>query len=145
MNDSGTNGGGAGQDTLGEVTALVRQTLALGDDEPVAADQLVFYDLNFTSMDMLDLLFRLEQHFRIQIPEGTIYNLARGDMSEEEFARDAVLTDAGRERLMRLLYDTPPQVFPERIHATTLPRYCTVGAFARLVEHKLAARRGVTG
>jgi len=139
-NAAGGDGNGVRKETLDEVTALVRETLALADDEAVGAEQLVFYDLNFTSMDMLDLLFRLEEHFRIQIPEGTIYHLARGDLAEEEFARDAVLTEAGRERLMRLLYDTPPQIFPERIHATTLPRYCTVGAFARLVEHKLAAK-----
>ena len=94
-------------------------------------------------MDLLDLLFRIEQHFQIQIPEGTIYHLARGDLAEAEFAEDAVLTEAGRERLMNLLYDTPKELFPPRIHATTLPRFCTVGAIVRLVDHKLAHdRRG---
>jgi hypothetical protein len=89
-------------------------------------------------MDLLDLLFRIEQHFKIQIPEGTIYQLARGDLDEAEFAVDAVLTEAGRLRLMALLYDTPKELFPPRIHATTLPRFCTVGAIVRLVDHKLA-------
>ena len=124
-----------------EVSALVRQTLAQPEDEPVLPEQLLFYDLNFTSLDMLDLLFRLEQHFDISIPEGTIYKLARGEMPDADFANGAVLTTAGRESLMRLLYDSPPQIFPARIHATTLPRYCTVGAITRLVEHKLAERQ----
>ena len=128
------------RDTLAEVAMLVRQTLALPDSEPIGAKQLFFYDLGFTSMDLLDLLFRLEQHFEIEIPEGTIYHLARGDLEESEFAEDAVLTDAGRARLMQLLYDTPPELFPPRIHATTLPRFCTVGAIVRLVDHKLAQR-----
>ncbi|HYY56104.1 MAG TPA: phosphopantetheine-binding protein [Pyrinomonadaceae bacterium] len=123
-----------------EVSALVRQTLAVAEDEPVLPEQLLFYDLNFTSLDMLDLLFRLEQHFDISIPEGTIYKLARGEMPDEDFADGAVLTTAGRASLMRLLHDSPPQIFPARIHATTLPRYCTVGAITRLVEHKLAER-----
>jgi acyl carrier protein len=126
------------RDTHAEVATLVRQTLALPESEPVAPQQLFFYDLGFTSMDLLDLLFRLEQHFRIEIPEGTIYHLARGDLPEAEFAEDAVLTEAGRQRLMTLLYDTPKELFPARIHATTLPRFCTVGAIARLVDHKLA-------
>ncbi|HEV2914412.1 MAG TPA: acyl carrier protein [Pyrinomonadaceae bacterium] len=124
--------------TFAEVSALVRQTLAAPDTEPVLPEQLLFYDLNFTSIDLLDLLFRLEQHFNIRIPEGTIYKLARGEMPDAEFAQGSVLTDAGRERLMRLLHDSPPQIFPARIHVTTLPRYCTVGAITRLVEHKLA-------
>ena len=123
---------------LGEVATLVRQTLALPESEPISPEQLFFYDLGFTSMDLLDLLFRIEQHFQIQIPEGTIYHLARGDLAEAEFAEDAVLTEAGRERLMNLLYDTPKELFPPRIHATTLPRFCTVGAIVRLVDHKLA-------
>jgi len=123
--------------TFAEVSALVRQTLALPDTEAISPQQLFFYDLGFTSMDLLDLLFRLEQHFGIEIPEGTIYQLARGDLSEAEFAEDAVLTEVGRARLMDLLYDTPKELFPARIHATTLPRFCTVGAITRLVEYKL--------
>jgi acyl carrier protein len=126
------------RDTLGEVVTLVRQTLALPQTEPIAGQQLFFYDLGFTSMDLLDLLFRIEQHFLIEIPEGTIYHLARGDLNETEFAEDAVLTEAGRQRLMTLLYDTPRELFPPRIHATTLPRFCTVAAITRLVDHKLA-------
>ena len=128
----------SGRDTAAEVVTLVRQTLALPETEPISPQQLFFYDLGFTSMDLLDLLFRIEQHFQIEIPEGTIYHLARGDLSEAEFAQDAVLTEAGRQRLMNLLYDTPKELFPPRIHATTLPRFCTVGAITRLVDHKLA-------
>ena len=120
-------------DTHAEVATLVRQTLALSESEPILPQQLFFYDLGFTSMDLLYLLFRLEQHFEIEIPEGTIYHLA-------EFAEDAVLTEAGRRRLMNLLYDTPEELFPARIHATTLPRFCTVGAITRLVDHKLAEK-----
>lgn len=125
------------RDTSVEVATLVRQTLALPESEPVSPQQLFFYDLGFTSMDLLDLLFRIEQHFQIEIPEGTIYHLARGDLTEAEFAQDAVLTEAGRQRLMNLLYDTPKELFPPRIHATTLPRFCTVDAITRLVDHKL--------
>jgi acyl carrier protein len=130
------------QDTLAQVTELIRKTLALSEAEPVEPKQLFFYDLGFTSMDLLDLLFRIEQHFQISIPEGTIYHLARGEMPESEFAVDGVLSEKGRQRLMAMLYDTPPEIFPARIHATTLPRYCTVGAFVRLVDHKLGTGSG---
>jgi acyl carrier protein len=127
--------------TFGQVAALVRQTLALPETEPIEPQQLLFYDLGFTSMDFLDLLFRIEQYFQINIPEGTIYHLARGEMPESEFAEDAVLSEAGRQRLMTMLHDTPAEIFPARVHATTLPRYCTVAAFVRLVDHKLAQRQ----
>lgn len=126
--------------TFAEVAGLVRKTLGVPDTELIEPQQLFFYDLGFTSMDLLDLLFRIEEHFQISIPEGTIYHLARGDMDEREFAQDAVLSEAGRQRLMELLNDSPPEIFPARIHATTLPRYCTVAAIVRLVDYKLAQR-----
>ena len=129
------------RNTTAEVTMLVRQTLALPESETILPQQLFFYDLGFTSLDLLDLLFRLEQHFQIEIPEGTIYHLARGDLDEAAFAEDAILSAKGRERLMALLHDTPAEVFPERIHATTLPRFCTVAAMTRLVDHKLAEKQ----
>ncbi len=125
-------------DVLQRVAELVRQTLALPESEPITPEQLLFYDLGFTSMDLLDLLFRIEQHFQIRIPEGTIYQLARGEMPEGDFAHEGVLSEVGRRKLMELLHDSPAEIFPARIHASTLPRYCTVAAFVRLVEHKLA-------
>lgn len=130
------------QDTFEQVAGLIKKTLALQESEPIESKQLFFYDLGFTSMDLLDLLFRIEQHFGISIPEGTIYHLARGEMPETEFATDGVLSEPGRQRLMAMLHDTPPEIFPARIHATTLPRYCTVGAFVRLVDHKLGTGSG---
>jgi acyl carrier protein len=125
-------------DTLAAVIELVRDTLGLPDDERIFGQQLLFYDLAFTSLDLLDLLYRVEERFAIAIPEGTLYRLARGDLDEAAFAERGHLTPIGRERLMALLPDTPPQVFPDRIHAQTLPRYCTVAAIARLVDHQLA-------
>jgi acyl carrier protein len=123
-----------------QVVALVRETLALAVTEAIDPAQLLFYELAFTSMDLLDLLFRVEDHFGIAIPEGTLYALARGDLDDAAFASDGMLTAAGRDRLIALLWDTPTSVFPEQIHASTLPRYCTVGAIARLVQYKLAEK-----
>ena len=128
---------------LDVVVGMIRDSLSLSgrDGETISSDTLLFYQLAFTSMDLLDLLFRIEQHFDITVPEGTLYALARGEMSESEFATDGVLTTAGRARLMALLHDTPAEVFPPRIHAASLPRFCTVGAIARLVDARMASRQ----
>src|SRR5437588_6515824 len=90
------------------VASAIRATLGLPGEEPIQAEQLLFYDLAFTSMDMLDMLFRVEDHFKISIPENTFYNLAKGELPEPAFAEGAVLTPAGRQRLMALLHDSPP-------------------------------------
>ncbi|HUS28204.1 MAG TPA: acyl carrier protein [Kofleriaceae bacterium] len=117
------------------VAGLVRETLSLGNDIDVKPDQLLFYDLEFTSLDLLDLLFRVEEQLGVAIPEGTIYRHARGDTPDEQFAEKGYLTPLGRERLMTLLSDSPPAIFPDKIHVQALPRYITVGALVRLVDH----------
>jgi len=119
--------------TLDDLTTLIRETLSLGDVE-IRPDQLLFYDLEFTSLDLLDLLFRIEEVLGVHIAEGTIYRLARGELSDEEFADKNYLTPLGRERFMALLADTPAPIFPDRIHTQSLPRFCTVGALVRLVD-----------
>jgi acyl carrier protein len=119
--------------TLDDLTALIRETLSLGDIE-IRADQLLFYDLEFTSLDLLDLLFRIEEVLGVHIAEGTIYRLARGELSDEQFADKNYLTPLGRDHLMKLLADTPAPIFPERIHTQSLPRFCTVGALVRLID-----------
>jgi acyl carrier protein len=124
---------------LDAVAALVRETLSLGDVE-IRADQLLFYDLELTSLDLLDLLFRVEETLGVAIPEGTIYRLARGEVPEEQFAEKGYLTPLGREKLMALLSDSPASIFPEKIHVQALPRYITVGALVRLVDHLQEAR-----
>jgi acyl carrier protein len=124
--------------TIDAVARLVRDTLGLPAETEVRGDQLLFYDLAFTSLDLLDLLYRVEEEFAIAIPEGTLYGLARGELDDAAFADKGHLTPLGRERLMALLADTPAPVFPEKIHVQTLPRYCTVAAIARLVDHKRA-------
>lgn len=121
--------------TVEKVIELVRETLSLPGEEPIRAEQLLFYDLDFTSLDLLDLLYRVEEHFGVAIPEGTLYGLARGDVDDAAFADRGHLTPLGRERLMVLLSDSPASIFPEKIHTQTLPRYCTVAAIARLVDH----------
>jgi acyl carrier protein len=125
----------AGSGTFAEVAALVRATQALPPDRAIRPEHLLFYDLAFSSMDLLDLLFRIEDHFGVTIAEGTLLRLARGDLPDAAFADGGTLTPLGRARLMALLADTPAAIFPERIATDGLPRFATVGAIARLVDH----------
>jgi acyl carrier protein len=121
--------------TFVEVAALVRATQALPADRAIRPEHLLFYDLAFSSMDLLDLLFRIEDHFGVTIAEGTLYGLARGDLPDAAFADGGTLTPLGRERLMALLSDTPAAIFPDRVATDGLPRFATVGAIARLIDH----------
>jgi acyl carrier protein len=135
------NSGTGGPSTFERVAQIARETQAKPDTTIIEPTHLLFNDLAFSSMDLLDFLFRVEDTFGVVIAEGTLHRLARGDLSEGEFAKDGFLLPVGRERLMALLADTPAQLFPAQIDTATLPRYCTVGAIGRLVDHLLAEAR----
>lgn len=129
-------------EVLDGVIELVRETLALDDATPVRPEQLLFFDLQLSSMDFLDLLFRVEERFGVRIPEGTLRGFAQGELSDDAFAQEGALTPLGRERLMALLADAPLELFLARISTQVLYCFCIVAAVARLVEHRRAQAGG---
>lgn len=123
-----------------EVFDEVRRVLNLESDAPLHPAQLVFEDLGLDSLDLVELIYRLERRFSISIEPGTLVRLARGDIAETDFFDDVFLSALGRARVRELLHDTPPERFPAEIHRSTIPLYATIGALARVVHRLLAAR-----
>ena len=91
--------------TQDEIFETVRDQLveALGlDDDEVERDSTLFGDLGAESIDMLDIVFRLEKEYDIKIPRGELFPDPEM-MSGEEFVADGKVTEAGiaamREKL----------------------------------------------
>ena len=73
--------------TQAEIYEKVQSTLvdALGvDDVDVKPDAMLFGDLGAESIDLLDIVFRLERNFGIKIPRGELFpeNVSDPDMVE---------------------------------------------------------------
>jgi acyl carrier protein len=68
-------------------------------------------DLGSESIDFLDIVFRLERAFKVKIPRGKIVEEARGDLSEAEFEKGGVVSDAGLARLKLFLNEVPDDRF----------------------------------
>jgi acyl carrier protein len=73
--------------THDEIFKKVRTTLvdALGvEEEDVTADASLRNDLGAESIDLLDIVFRLERNFGIKIPRGELFpeNMSDPDMTE---------------------------------------------------------------
>jgi len=126
--------------TLEEITAGIVEDVhtALGTTVEVKPTSLLFYDLDFSSMDLLDLLFLAEERFGVRISQNDalLVQLA-GDGDASDCVVEGLLTDEARQRLLALLPDTPANLFPPRVPAASLYRYCTVSALARLVAHEI--------
>jgi len=107
---------------------------ALGREaEDVKLDASLIDDLGAESIDFLDIVFRLERAFKVKIPRGKIVEDARGDLSEAEFDKGGVVSDAGIQRLKSFLSEVPAERFKSPLNVTDIPRLFTVETFCKIV------------
>ena len=87
-----------------EVFTKVREALveALAvDEEEVAADASIMGDLGAESIDMLDIVFRLEKAFGFKIPPGDLF--PDNVLNNPEYVDNGKLTEAGLAKLKESL------------------------------------------
>jgi len=107
---------------------------ALGcDKEKVKLDASLIGDLGAESIDFLDIIFRLERAFKVKIPRGKIVEEARGQLSESEFEKGGVVTEAGVARLKSFLSEVPPERFKTPLKSAEIPKLFTTETFCKMV------------
>jgi acyl carrier protein len=126
----------ADQDVGAVVCKVVAE--ALGRDVEVRVTSNLMNDLGAESLDFLDIVFKLEQTFGIQITRGEMERAARGDMSEEEFAPSGVISDAGLTRLRELMPEAADRIKPGLRPMQILSLF-SVQTFVNIVSAKRAA------
>ena len=114
------------------VAAAIAQALARNSAE-VHLDSRLFADLEAESIDLLDIVFRLEREFKVQIPRGRIIEDARGDLAEAEFENNGVLTAAGLARLREYLSEVPAENFRPKMNLADVPMLFTVETMCKMV------------
>lgn len=94
-------------------TVRVKIAEAIGvDDSEVRHDTNLMEELGAESIDFLDIVFKLEQTFDIEITRGALEQAARGDTSDDDFAPDGVISEAGLERLRQLMPEASARIVP---------------------------------
>jgi acyl carrier protein len=121
-----------------QVAKAIADALARNVAE-IRLDSRLFADLEAESIDLLDIVFRLEREFKVQIPRGRIVEDARGDLSEAEFEHKGVLTEAGLARLREYLSEVPPENFRPRMTLGDVPTLFTVETMCKMVLRAMRA------
>lgn len=123
-----------------EVGEIVCQVVAeaLGRDVEVRVTSNLMDDLGAESLDFLDIVFKLEQTFDIQITRGEMERAARGDMTDEEFAPGGVVSEAGLQRLRELMPEAADRIKPGLRPMQILSLF-SVQTFVNIVHAKRAA------
>jgi acyl carrier protein len=107
--------------------------------EKVKLESSLINDLGAESIDFVDIIFRLQRHFKIKIPRGKIVEEARGPLSEAEFEQAGVVSAAGVERLRSFLSEVPLERFSSPLKVSDIPRLFTVETFCKLVVRQQRA------
>jgi acyl carrier protein len=124
------------KEEIAAIFSKVADTMAdaLGcDKEKVKLDASLIGDLGAESIDFLDIIFRLERAFKVKIPRGKIVEEARGQLSESEFEKGGVVTEAGVARLKSFLSEVPPERFKTPLKSAEIPKLFTTETFCKMV------------
>lgn len=120
------------------VREIVAEALAKPIDKVLLTSNLM-EDLGAESLDFLDIVFKVEQQFSIQITRGEMERAARGDMSEDEFAPKGVLSPGGLDRLRELMPEAGARIH-EGLRPTQILGLFSVQTFVNITLGKLSGR-----
>jgi acyl carrier protein len=123
-------------ETFERIVGIVAEALYVDADQIKRESRLII-DLGAESIDFLDIVFRLEHEFGIEIPRGDIERRARGELSAEEFAVGGVLTDAALVRLRLAMPEVAPGDIAPGLMLRDIPKLMTIATFERLVDEQV--------
>jgi len=123
------------------VREAIAEALGLEMDE-VEANSALFDELGAESLDLLDIVFRLEKTFDIKIPRGGVQQdaLAAEGVSEDEVVQDGALTALGAEKLREKMDEVDASKLVEGFRIDDIPTLFTVQTFVKIVKEELAAK-----
>ena len=130
----------AAEEIYGKVTRVLVEALNVDEDE-VTPGATLQGDLGAESIDMLDIVFRLEREFGIRVPRGELFpeSIFQGD---PVFVRDGRVTDEGMGELCSRMPYADLGAFDRDRRLSAVPDLFTVGLVTRYVAWKLGQDGG---
>ena len=125
--------------TNDEVFQKVQEALveALGvDDDEVTADATLVGDLGAESIDFLDIVFRLEKAFGIDIPRAELF--PEDILTNAEYVEDGKVTNTGVAELKKRMPFADLTKFEANPLVQEFGNLLTVNDMCRYVSSKLA-------
>ncbi len=127
--------------TKDEVFAKVKEALvdALGvDDDEVTAEATMVGDLGAESIDFLDIVFRLEKAFEIEIPRSELF--PEDVLTSSEYVQDGKVTPEGIAELKKRMPFADLSKFEDNPAVQEFSNQLTVQDLCRYVESKVGAQ-----
>jgi acyl carrier protein len=108
-------------------------SLALEQSE-VRETSNILTDLGADSMDLLDILFRVEEETGVRLEREELFPTFLWE-NETEYVQNQKLTEAGRERVLEAFPFLPRD---QVAHLESPRALLTVGLLVKIINHKIA-------
>jgi acyl carrier protein len=126
-------------DTFGGVRKCIVEALDVSAGE-VTPDARLIRDLGAESVDLLDIVFRLERAFGIRIPRGAVERDAKKRV--KTWRQRGILTEEALQVLRNALPEVDPGEIKLGLRPKDIPTLFTVQTFVRIVDEEIARGGG---
>jgi len=124
------------------VQEAVVGALGVGEDE-ATPDATLMDDLGAESIDLLDILFRIERSTGVKIQASDLGDYIQGGISDEEFGdADGIVSRKGLEHLQKVMPQIDADEYEGKLEAEKVISYFTVQNLADMVGERAAAAAG---
>lgn len=122
--------------TISAVQEAVVGALGVSEDE-AAPDATLMDDLGAESIDLLDILFRIERSTGVKIQASDLSEYIQGGIPDDEFSdENEIISEKGLEQLKKVM----PQINEDEqrgtLHAENVIKLFTVQNLADMVEQR---------
>ncbi len=124
------------EEVYGKVQAALVDALGVDDDE-VTAEATMVGDLGAESIDFLDIVFRLEKSFGIEIPRSELF--PEDILTSSEYVQEGKVTTAGLNELKKRMPFADFTRFESNPSVQDFGNMLTVSDLCRYVESKVNA------
>jgi len=116
------------------VREAVVEALALDDDE-VTPESTLMEDLGAESIDLLDILFRIEKGTGVKIEASDLGDYIQGGIPDDEFSdENQVISAKGAEQLHKVMPQTDPSELEGKLNADEVMTLFTVQNLVDMVK-----------
>ena len=124
------------QDVLEKIRTALVDALGVDEDE-VTPEATMVGDLGAESIDFLDIVFRLEKSFGIEIPRSELF--PEDILTNAEYVKDGKVTPEGVEELKKRMPFADLTKFSANPVVQDFGNLLTVNDLCRYVEQKVGA------
>jgi acyl carrier protein len=102
-------------------------------------------DLGLDSLDLLDLIFRLERRFKVRLNPNDYENKAKASLGVASLIEDGYYTSEALQELKKAMPCVPAEEFDQRLGPASLVELFRVQTFINMVSHSLKQSPGSQG